>query len=117
MTHKNVYGKPLKYCNKDKITGYNRNGSCESLPGDQGSHIVCSIMTNEFLYFTYSKGNDLISPRNNFPGLVEGDTWCICALRWLEAYKSGYAPPIIGEATHERFLKFVSKDIIMKYLV
>jgi len=117
MIHKNVYGTPLKYCNKDKITGYNRNGKCETLDEDKGTHIVCSIMTNEFLYFTYSKGNDLITPRRNFPGLIEGDNWCICALRWIEAYKAGYAPPIIGQATHEKFLDYVPKKIIEKYLV
>ena len=117
MIHKNVYGRPLKYCNKNKITGYNRNGSCEVLDNDEGTHIVCSIMTKEFLYFTYSRGNDLMTPRKNFPGLVEGDNWCICALRWVEAYKAGYAPPIIGESTHEHFLSYVSKDVIIKYLV
>ena len=117
MIHKNVYGRPLKYCNKDKITGYNRNGSCETFEDDEGTHIVCAVMTKDFLYFTYSRGNNLITPRRNFPGLAEGDNWCICALRWIEAYKAGYAPPIIGEATHEKFLSYVSKDVIMKHLV
>ena len=117
MIHKNVYGRPLKYCNKDKITGYNRNGRCETFEDDMGTHIVCAVMTKRFLQFTLSRGNDLITPRRNFPGLIEGDVWCICALRWIEAYKAGYAPPIIGESTHENFLSYVSKDVIMKYLV
>jgi len=119
MKHKNIYGRELKYCNLQKVTGYNRNGKCELLDNDEGTHIVCAVMTDEFLQFTLSQGNDLITPRRGFPGLVKGDNWCVCALRWLEAYKANpkYAPPIIGEATHEKFLNYVPKDIVEKFLI
>ncbi len=132
MTHKNIYGDELKYCSRSrlessvsvensrsKITGYNRNGKCEVLYNDEGTHIVCAVMTDEFLQFTLSRGNDLITPRGSFPGLVKGDNWCVCALRWLEAYKANpkYAPPIIGEATHIKFLNYVPKNIVEKYLI
>ena len=132
MTHKNIYGGELKYCsrspnessvsygnNLNKITGYNRTGKCELLDNDEGTHIVCAVVTDEFLQFTLSRGNDLITPRGSFPGLVKGDNWCLCALRWLEAYKANpkYAPPIIGEATHEKFLNYVPKNIVEKYLI
>ena len=119
MIHKNIYGGELKYCNLNKITGYNRSGKCELLDNDEGTHIVCGVMTDEFLQFTLSRGNDLITPRGGFPGLVKGDNWCLCALRWLEAYKANpkYAPPIIGEATHEKFLNYVPKNIVEKYVI
>lgn len=119
MIHKNVYGKPLKYCNKNKITGYNRNGSCQTDEDDKGTHIVCAVMTKEFLNFTLSRGNDLITPRRNFPGLIPGDTWCLCASRWVEAYRANpnYAPPIIGESTHEHFLKYIPNKILNMYLL
>jgi len=119
MTHRNVYGEKLKYCNRRKITGYNRNGRCEVLDDDKGTHIVCCVMTNDFLKFTLSRGNDLITPRGNFLGLIEGDTWCICALRWVEAYKASpkYAPPIIGQSTHENFLYYVPEKIVEMYLI
>ena len=116
MVHRNIHGTPLNYCNRNKITGYNRNGRCETFEDDTGTHIVCAVMTKRFLQFTLSRGNDLITPRRNFPGLVEGDVWCICALRWIEAYKADSAPPIIGDSTHEHFLDYVPKKIIEKYL-
>jgi uncharacterized protein (DUF2237 family) len=117
--HKNIYGRDLQYCNLQKVTGYNRNGKCELLDNDEGTHIVCAVVTDEFLNYTLSKGNDLITPRGGFPGLVAGDNWCLCALRWLQAYKANpkYAPPIIGEATHEKFLNYVPKDIVEKYVI
>jgi uncharacterized protein (DUF2237 family) len=117
--HKNIYGRDLQYCNLQKVTGYNRNGKCELLDNDEGTHIVCAVVTDEFLNYTLSKGNDLITPRGGFPGLVAGDNWCLCALRWLQAYKANpkYAPPIIGECTHEKFLNYVPKDIVEKYVI
>ncbi len=119
MIQRNIYGGELKYCNLNKITGYNRNGKCFSLDNDEGTHIVCSVMTDEFLQFTLLRGNDLITPSNNFPGLVKGDIWCLCALRWLEAYNTNpkFAPLIIGEATHEKFLKYVPMNILKNYLI
>jgi uncharacterized protein (DUF2237 family) len=98
--------KPLKICSTDPMTGYNRDGYCSNLPDDSGTHVVCAKMTNEFLEFTKSKGNDLSTPRSNFPGLKEGDKWCVCALRWDEAAKENKAPPVDLEASDESALKF-----------
>jgi hypothetical protein len=119
MNDKNVYGGKLALCNGKKITGYNRSGYCQLVSGDQGTHIVCSRMTKEFLNFTLSRGNDLITPRGSFPGLVEGDYWCICVLRWLEAYKANprYAPPIVGEATNKKILTYVPAKVVQTYLI
>ena len=119
MTDKNVYGRKLSLCNGKKITGYTRTGFCQLLQGDQGTHVVCAKMTDDFLQFTLSKGNDLITPRGSFPGLVKGDYWCICVLRWLEAYKANpkYAPPIIGEATNQKIFEYVPAEVVKKFLI
>jgi len=98
--------KPLKICSTQPMTGYYRDGYCRGLPDDSGTHVVCAKMTNEFLEFTKSKGNDLIRPTSTFPGLKEGDKWCVCALRWDEAAKASKAPPVDLEATDESALKF-----------
>lgn len=97
---------PLKICSTQPMTGYYRDGYCKNLPDDSGTHVVCAKMTNEFLEFTKSKGNDLITPSSTFPGLKEGDKWCLCALRWDEANKANKAPPVNLEATDESALKF-----------
>ena len=97
---------PLKICSTQPMTGYYRDGYCKNLPDDSGTHVVCAKMTDEFLEFTKSKGNDLITPSSNFPGLKEGDKWCLCALRWDEANKENKAPPVDLEATDESALKF-----------
>lgn len=119
MTDKNIYGQKLSLCNGSKITGYTRSGFCQLLEHDQGTHIVCCKMTNDFLKFTFSKGNDLITPRGNFPGLVEGDYWCICVLRWIEAYKENpkIAPSIVGEATNEKIFNYIPVKIVKKYIL
>ena len=97
---------PLKICSTQPMTGYYRDGYCRNLPDDSGTHVVCAKMTNEFLEFTKTKGNDLITPSSSFPGLKEGDKWCLCALRWDEANKANKAPPVDLEATDESALKF-----------
>lgn len=113
----NVYGKPLQPCNLVKITGYIRDGYCTNLDYDQGTHIVCSIVTDEFLKFTKSRGNDLTTSSKSFPGLKEGDKWCLCIGRWMEAYKNGKAPPVIGEATDINVLKYVPAKIFQQFLI
>jgi uncharacterized protein (DUF2237 family) len=101
---KNVFGEDLIMCSEAPMTGYYRNGCCETGPEDLGTHTVCAVMTEEFLLFSRSRGNDLITPRPEwaFPGLKTGDRWCLCASRWIEAYQSGFAPLIILEATQEK---------------
>lgn len=107
---KNVLGTPLQICSMDPLTGFTRTGCCETGPQDRGSHTVCALMTDEFLAFSYSKGNDLTTPRPEFgfSGLKAGDRWCVCAARWLEASEAGFAPPVILEASHEKCLEIVN---------
>jgi len=115
---KNILGTEMVPCclTPGKITGFYRDGMCSSGADDVGTHVVCAIVDDEFLKFTKSKGNDLITPfPPSFPGLVAGDKWCLCILRWLEAYKAGKAPKIIPEATNELALGYTTKDILMKY--
>ncbi len=109
---KNVLGQKLQLCSVDPITGYLRTGTCETGPQDSGSHVVCAQVTDRFLEFTKSRGNDLSSPipGSSFPGLKPGDRWCLCALRWKEALVAGVAPPVIMEATHEAVLRHVSLE-------
>jgi uncharacterized protein (DUF2237 family) len=116
---KNVMGTPLVPCSLDPLTGYYRDGCCHTGDEDLGTHTVCALVTDEFLQFSLSKGNDLITPRPEyrFPGLKAGDKWCLCASRWVEAYKAGVAPPVILEATHEKTLQYVSLDVLIEYAV
>lgn len=106
----NVLGTLLQVCGIDPVTGFTRSGCCETGPEDTGSHTVCAQMTEEFLAFSYSKGNDLSTPRPEFgfEGLKPGDRWCVCAARWLEASDAGFAPPVILEASHAKCLDIVS---------
>ena len=99
------------------VTGFFRDGYCHTDELDQGSHTVCAVMSEEFLEFTRTRGNDLSTPRPEyqFPGLKAGDYWCLCALRWKEAYEAGVAPPIKPEATHERALDYIEKSALEKY--
>lgn len=112
---KNVFGEPLISCGFDPITGFFRNGCCETGPQDLGTHTVCALVTDEFLKFSKERGNDLTTPRPEyvFPGLNPGDRWCLCVLRWLEAFHAGVAPPVILEATNEASLEYVSLDILI----
>ena len=109
---RNVLGGPLQACGRDPLTGFYRDGCCETGPDDVGTHVVCAVMTAEFLAFTQRRGNDLSTPRPNyrFPGLAPGDRWCLCVSRWREALAAGLAPPVVLEATHAKALDVVSLD-------
>lgn len=114
---KNIFGEPLELCCIDPMTGFYRTGKCQTGPDDLGSHLICAIMTAEFLTFSKSKGNDLSTPIPvyNFPGLKPGDRWCLCALRWKEALEANKAPLVVLEATHEKALNFVTMDELIAY--
>jgi uncharacterized protein len=107
---KNVLGTTLQTCSMKPLTGFTRTGCCETNSEDIGNHTVCCQVTDEFLAFSVSRGNDLTTPRleYGFAGLKAGDRWCLCAARWLEASEAGFAPPVILEACHERCLEVVS---------
>ena len=113
----NVYGEPLQMCCVDPLTGFYRNGQCLTGAEDYGTHIVCAIVTEEFLQYSKSKGNDLITarPEYNFPGLKAGDGWCLCISRWLEAIEVGVAPPINLAATHEKALQYTTIELLELY--
>ena len=108
----NVLGEPLRSCSFDPLTGYFRDGCCNTRADDTGSHVVCARMTHEFLQFSLARGNDLITPRPEyrFQGLQASDRWCLCALRWKEAFDAGLAPPVFLESTHIRALDFVTLE-------
>jgi uncharacterized protein (DUF2237 family) len=108
--NKNVLGTALQVCSTSPLTGFTRSGCCETGPNDTGSHTVCAQMTDEFLAYSISRGNDLTTPQPQygFSGLVAGDRWCVCATRWLEASEAGFAPPVILESCHEKCLEIVS---------
>ena len=114
---KNIFGEPLQSCCTKPITGYFRDGLCRTISDDTGTHTVCAIMTKDFLEFSALKGNDLITPMPyyQFLGLKEGDKWCLCVSRWIEAEKEGKAPKLILEATHEKTLEYTSIDTLIKY--
>lgn len=109
---RNVLGTELVPCSMDPLTGFFRDGCCNTGPGDRGRHLVCARMTYEFLEFSRSRGNDLVTPHPEFgfPGLKAGDRWCLCAMRWKEAYEAGFAPPLVLESTHQSALEFVTLD-------
>lgn len=106
---RNVLGDPLIPCCMDPVTGFSRSGTCEVPPQDYGIHAVCAVMTESFLAFTRERGNDLSTPMPEwgFPGLREGDRWCLCASRWQEAFLAGKAPPVVLEATHQAALEII----------
>lgn len=107
---RNVLGAPLQVCSVSPLTGFVRDGLCHTGAQDIGSHTVCAQMTEAFLQYSFDRGNDLITPapEHDFPGLKEGDRWCMCASRWLAAAEDGVAPPVVLEATHERALKNIT---------
>jgi uncharacterized protein (DUF2237 family) len=111
---RNVFGGPLRPCSTDPVTGFFRNGCCDTGPADRGSHTVCAVMTAEFLALSKYLGNDLSTPRPEFrfPGLKPGDRWCLCAARFLQAYEEGAAPQVCLEATHARALEIVPLAIL-----
>jgi uncharacterized protein (DUF2237 family) len=116
---RNVLNGPLQTCGNDPMTGFYRNGCCDTGGGDMGIHVVCAQMTATFLAFSASRGNDLSTPFHEmgFPGLRPGDRWCLCVERWKEAFEAGVAPPVILEATHMSALEFVSLDELQTYAV
>ncbi len=114
---KNVLGTALQACCLEPKTGYYRDGFCKTGDEDIGTHVVCAIMTDDFLEFSKSKGNDLITPipLYQFPGLKAGDKWCLCVSRWKEAYLEGVAPPVLLEATNEKALRYVSFESLLEH--
>ena len=115
----NVLGTELVPCSYDPLTGWYRDGCCRSGAQDAGSHVICARMTVEFLNFQMERGNDLITarPEQRFRGLAPGDRWCVCALRWREAYEAGCAPPVVLESTHAKALEYVLIEWLRKNAV
>ncbi|MEM7370363.1 MAG: DUF2237 domain-containing protein [Bacteroidota bacterium] len=113
----NVFGEALTPCSFATLTGFYRNGCCDTGPQDRGVHTVCVVMSDEFLAFSKSRGNDLSTPRIEFqfPGLRAGDRWCLCAARWLEAYEAGKAPKVLLSATHQASLQIVPLELLQEY--
>ncbi len=115
----NVLGEPLSPCSTDPVTGFFRDGCCNTGPEDRGRHVVCAVMTAEFLAFSRSQGNDLSTPRPEFgfPGLVHGDRWCLCLARWVEAYRADAAPKLVLSATHQSALEMVELSLLRRHAV
>jgi uncharacterized protein (DUF2237 family) len=115
----NVLGGPLAVCSAAPLTGFYRNGCCDTGAEDAGVHVVCAEVNEEFLAFSVAQGNDLVTPRpeHGFAGLRPGDRWCLCASRWAEALEAGAAPPVVLEATHVRALEWVSLSELRAHAV
>ena len=116
---RNVLGGPMAICSTRPLTGFFRNGCCETSPEDIGSHTVCAVVTAAFLAFSRSRGNDLSTPRPafGFAGLKPGDRWCLCAPRWQEAQLAGQAPRVVLRATHEGALAFCKLDDLKRHAI
>jgi uncharacterized protein (DUF2237 family) len=116
-TERNVLGEPLEPCSTNPLTGFFRNGSCLTGPDDVGRHLVCCEMTEEFLAFSKSRGNDLTTahPEWAFPGLKPGDRWCLVAPRWVEAHEAGVAPRVVLLSTHEAALRYTDLKTLKAY--
>jgi uncharacterized protein (DUF2237 family) len=115
----NVLGEELQCCCTEPMTGFYRDGYCRTGEQDTGRHVICAQVTRPFLEFTYAMGNDLMTPRPEFrfPGLQPGDKWCLCALRWKEAYAAGVAPPVYLACTHVRALDFVTLAQLQEHAI
>jgi len=115
----NVLGTELQTCSTDPVTGWFRDGSCATSPGDVGSHTICAVVTAEFLDHQLAIGNDLITPvpEFRFPGLQPGDRWCVTARNWLLAHEDGVAAPVVLGATHEKAIEIVPLEILEEYAV
>ena len=113
----NVLGQPLVPCSFEPLTGFFRDGCCKTNEEDSGSHLVCAVVSDEFLQFSLARGNDLITPRPEyrFPGLVAGDQWCLCINRWVEAAQADCAPLIKLESTNAKALEKVSLDTLLQF--
>jgi uncharacterized protein (DUF2237 family) len=114
---KNVLGGELETCSYDPLTGFYRDGCCNTGADDLGVHVVCARVTAEFLEFSKQGGNDLTTPRPGFSGLHPGDQWCLCAARWQEAFEAGMAPDVVLEATHIRALEWVNLEDLRRHAV
>lgn len=116
---KNVFGEPISSCSEAPLTGFYRNGCCDTGPDDLGSHTICAVMTDQFLAFSKQAGNDLSTPipEYGFPGLQAGDRWCLCAARWKQALDAGAAPRVVLSATNEAALEIVSLDDLKRYAI
>jgi uncharacterized protein (DUF2237 family) len=119
MTERNVLGGDLEPCGVDPVTGWFRDGCCNTSPEDLGSHTICAVMTAEFLEHQRSIGNDLMTamPQFQFPGLVPGDRWCVTARNWLRAHVDGVAAPVVLASTHERALDIVPLSALEAHAV
>lgn len=119
MPNLNVLGTELQTCSTDPVTGWFRDGSCATSPGDVGSHTICAVVTAEFLDHQLAIGNDLITPvpEFRFPGLQPGDRWCVTARNWLLAHDDGVAAPVVLAATHEKAIEVVPLEILEEYAV
>jgi uncharacterized protein (DUF2237 family) len=114
---RNVFDKPLQACSTQPLTGFFRDGACNTADFDYGVHSVCAVMTQEFLEFSRFRGNNLMTPipEANFPGLKSGDCWCLCASRWLEALEHNLAPNVYLQRTHKRTLELISLEQLKPY--
>lgn len=112
----NIFGEKLESCCTNPMTGYFRDGYCNTSKDDYGTHVICAVMTQEFLDYTLMMGNDLCTakPEYHFPGLKPGDGWCLCAIRWKEAYDKGVAPLVKLESTHIKALKYVKMEELIE---
>lgn len=118
-SQRNVLGGELAACSNDPVTGFFRDGCCNTAPQDVGSHTVCAVMTAEFLAFSKSRGNDLSTPMPEcgFPGLKPGDRWCLCAPRWQEAFVAGRAPKVVLAATQEGALEYAELSDLKRFAI
>lgn len=114
---KNVLGGDLQECGKVPLTGFYRDGCCNTGVEDLGVHTVCARVTADFLEFSMAQGNDLTTPRPGFAGLHPGDRWCVCATRWQEAYEAGQAPDVVLESTHVATLEWADLDALRRHAV
>lgn len=116
---RNVLGGRLESCSADPVTGFYRDGCCNTGPGDVGLHLVCSVMTRAFLAFSKERGNDLSTPlpQYQFPGLQPGDRWCLCVERWKESLEAGIAPQVVLAATHISTLEFVDLEDLTAHAI
>ena len=119
MTDRNVLGGELEPCGSDPVTGFYRDGCCNTGPDDRGSHTICAVVTAEFLEHQQSVGNDLSTPRPewHFAGLKPGDRWCVVAARWLQAHQAGAAAPVVLAATNERALELIPIEVLREHAV
>jgi uncharacterized protein len=119
MAERNVLGDELEECGTDPLTGFFRDGCCNTGPEDMGSHTICAVVTAEFLAHQRSIGNDLLTPmpQYHFPGLEPGDRWCVTAANWLRAHEAGVAAPVVLASTNERALDIVPREVLEQYAV